>query len=39
MKKKFIATALLLCCFLVGFGTIANLNGKWKGTLKTDQGD
>lgn len=32
-------TALLLCCFLVGFGTIANLNGKWTGMLKTDQGN
>ncbi len=39
MKKKIIITALLLCCFLVGFGTIANLNGKWTGLLKTDQGD
>ena len=39
MKKKIITTALLLCCFLVGFGTITNLNGKWTGLLKTDQGD
>ncbi len=39
MKKKFLATALLLCCFLAGFATIANLNGKWTGLLKTDQGD
>src|ERR1700761_8170324 len=39
MKKKIITTALFLCCFFVGFATIANLNGKWKGTLKTDQGD
>jgi hypothetical protein len=41
MKKKIITTALLLCCFLAGFGTIANLNlnGKWTGLLKTDQGD
>ncbi len=37
--KKIITTALLLCCFLVGFGTIANLNGKWTGTLKTDGDD
>ena len=39
MKKKIITTTLLLCCFLMGFGTIANLNGKWTGLLKTDQGD
>ena len=39
MKKKFVITALLLCCFLMGFATIANLNGKWTGLLKTDQGD
>jgi len=39
MKKKIITTALLLCCFLMGFGTITNLNGKWTGLLKTDQGD
>jgi hypothetical protein len=37
--KKIVTTTLLLCCFLVGFGTIANLNGKWSGLLKTDQGD
>jgi hypothetical protein len=39
MKKKIIATVLLLSCFLVGFGTITNLSGKWTGLLKTDQGD
>jgi hypothetical protein len=39
MKKKIIVTALLLCCFLVGFATITNLTGKWTGLLKTDQGD
>lgn len=39
MKKKIIITSLLLCCFLISFGTIANLNGKWAGLLKTDQGN
>src|SRR5215469_8033345 len=39
MKKKFLATALLLSCFLVGFGSIASMSGKWTGVLKTDQGD
>lgn len=36
---KIIFTLLLLCCFLTGFATIEGLNGKWTGTLKTDQGD
>ncbi len=39
MKRKLFVTALLFCCFFVGFATIANLNGKWDGLLKTDQGD
>jgi hypothetical protein len=39
MKKKIIITSLLLCCFLISFGTIANLTGKWGGLLKTDQGN
>ena len=36
---KIITTVILLCCFLTGFATVENLNGKWTGTLKTDQGD
>ena len=39
MKRKLFVTAVLLCCFFVGSATIANLNGKWNGLLKTDQGD
>jgi hypothetical protein len=39
MKKKIITTALLLGCFFAGSAGIANLNGKWTGLLKTDQGD
>ena len=39
MKRKLFTTALLLCCFLAGFATITNLNGRWDGLLKTDQGD
>ncbi len=39
MKKKLLATTLLMCCFLVGFGTVETLTGKWTGLLKTDQGD
>ncbi|MDB5124993.1 MAG: hypothetical protein JWP94_3122 [Mucilaginibacter sp.] len=39
MKKKVIITSLLLSCFLISFGTITNLNGKWAGLLKTEQGN
>jgi len=39
MKKKIITTALLLGCFFASAAGIANLNGKWTGLLKTDQGD
>ena len=39
MKKKIVTTALLLFCFFAGFATIENLNGRWTGVLKTDQGD
>ena len=36
---KIIFTALLVGCFFTGFAAIENLNGKWTGMLKTDQGD
>src|ERR1700749_136717 len=39
MNKKLITTAFLLLCFFVSFAAIENLNGKWSGLLKTDQGD
>ncbi|MFI5137897.1 MAG: hypothetical protein ACHQIM_08710 [Sphingobacteriales bacterium] len=39
MKKKIITTALLLFCFFAVFATIENLNGRWTGTLKTDEGE
>ena len=39
MKKKIITTALLLLCFFAALAAIENLNGKWTGLLKTDQGD
>jgi hypothetical protein len=39
MKKKIVATTLLLLCFFVSFATMDGLNGKWTGHLKTDQGD
>jgi hypothetical protein len=38
MTKKILITLFLAGCFFVGFNTIENLNGKWTGLLKTDQG-
>lgn len=34
MKKRFSIIALLVCSFAVAFAAFADLNGKWKGTLK-----
>jgi hypothetical protein len=39
MKKTIIATALLVACFFFASARIEDLNGKWTGLLKTDQGD
>ncbi len=38
MKKRIFTTAALVCCFMVCFAIIADLNGKWTGTLKTPDG-
>lgn|SRR5215217_7762683 len=34
MKKRLSIAALLVCCFAAAFAAFADLNGKWKGTLK-----
>ena len=34
MKKRLSIIALLVCSFVVAFAAFADLNGKWKGTLK-----
>ena len=39
MKRKFITTTALLCCFMVCFAMVADLSGKWKGMLKTPDGN
>ncbi len=39
MKAKYITAALILFGFFAGLATIENMNGKWTGLLKTDQGD
>lgn len=37
MYKKFLSTALLVCCCaLVTFAVIADINGKWAGALLMD---
>ena len=39
MKTRIIATFLFLACFFYASATTENLNGRWTGLLKTDQGD
>ncbi|HMG07952.1 MAG TPA: hypothetical protein VK609_05540 [Mucilaginibacter sp.] len=39
MKRKFLTTALLVCCFLASFATIADFSGMWTGILKTGTGE
>jgi hypothetical protein len=39
MKTTLIAAFVLLSCLFAGFTSLENLNGKWTGLLKTDQGD
>jgi hypothetical protein len=39
MKTNIITAFALLFCLFTGFKNIENLNGKWTGLLKTDQGD
>jgi hypothetical protein len=39
MKRKFIATAFLSCCFLACFAAFADFSGKWAGILTMENGD
>ncbi|HVW15224.1 MAG TPA: hypothetical protein VHB54_15440 [Mucilaginibacter sp.] len=39
MKRKFFIPAALLSCFLFVMAVVADLNGKWKGTIKTPDGN
>ncbi|MDB5003098.1 MAG: glycoside hydrolase [Mucilaginibacter sp.] len=39
MKRKFLATIVLLCSVLICFAAIAELSGKWKGVLKMSDGN
>ncbi len=38
MKRKLFTTAALLFCFAVCFAMVADLTGKWTGTIKTPDG-
>lgn len=38
MKRKIFTTAALVCCFMVCFAMVADLAGKWTGTIKTPDG-
>ncbi|MCR8561780.1 hypothetical protein KXD93_29255 [Mucilaginibacter sp. BJC16-A38] len=39
MKKKIFTSTALLCCFMVCFALVADLNGKWTGTLHAPDGN
>ncbi len=39
MKIKIFTTMALVCCFMVCFAAIADLTGKWTGTLQTPDGN
>ncbi|ASU32888.1 glycoside hydrolase [Mucilaginibacter xinganensis] len=36
--KKFFTTTALLCCFMVCFAVMADIAGKWSGTIVTPDG-
>jgi hypothetical protein len=39
MKRNLFSSVALLCCFFVLIVAIADLNGKWTGTIKTPDGN
>ena len=39
MKRKIFKTTALVCCFMVCFAVVADLAGKWTGTLKAPDGN
>jgi len=40
MKRKIVTTAALVCCFVVCFAAVlADLNGKWIGSIKAPDGN
>jgi hypothetical protein len=39
MKRKIFTTTALICCFMVCMAIVADLTGKWTGTIKTPDGN
>ena len=39
MTRKFFTTTALLCCFMVCFAIVADITGKWTGSIKTPDGN
>jgi hypothetical protein len=39
MKRRILLTTALACCFMICLAVIADLSGKWTGTLKTPDGN
>jgi len=39
MKRKIFTTTALVCCFMVCLAVVADLTGKWKGSIKTPDGN
>ena len=39
MKRKAFITTVLVCCFIVCLAAIADINGKWTGTVHTPDGN
>ncbi|WP_428329959.1 hypothetical protein [Mucilaginibacter sp.] len=39
MKIKILTTTALVCCFMVCMAVVADLTGKWTGSLKTPDGN
>ncbi len=39
MKKPLLNPIALICCFFIAIATLADLNGKWAGVIKTPDGN
>jgi hypothetical protein len=39
MKRRFLITALLLCCFAICYAVITDMNGQWSSTFNAPDGN
>ena len=39
MKRKFLITALLLCCFAICYAVITDMSGQWSSTFNAPDGN